>query len=217
MEYDGRTKLLTAVADNLNPEKTYHLKLAIANKTDKNYGSGVFLANLDLGVDAYVDSPWKSSYNWPAGYDDTGLDQWYTGCPQTLTLAFTPNPADRTINLNYLGLAEKYIVDASGKALPTRLKLAGGDTIIRLDIKTLAVPEAMEGQTGAVEAVILQGGGKGLVYLTSAQAGEVKIYGISGSLLQTFTLPAASKSSVTLPVGIYIVSLNGKTYKVVVR
>ncbi|MDR1601665.1 MAG: T9SS type A sorting domain-containing protein [Tannerella sp.] len=43
------------------------------------------------------------------------------------------------------------------------------------------------------------------------------MYDTSGSLLQAFTLPAASKSSIMLPAGLYIVDLNGKTYKVVVR
>lgn len=49
MEYDGRTIKLQAVAENLDPSKTYTLKLAICNVSDDGLGSAVFLANLDLG------------------------------------------------------------------------------------------------------------------------------------------------------------------------
>ena len=49
MEYDGRTTVLQAVAGNLNTEKKYRLKLAIANVSDWTYGSCIFLSNLDLG------------------------------------------------------------------------------------------------------------------------------------------------------------------------
>jgi hypothetical protein len=422
MEYDGRTILLTAVADSLDTQKTYHLRLAISNvgsTSDVSYGSGVFLSNLDLGFpEAGVDSPYKGSYDWPEEYDLLGLDQWYANCPQTLTLKFTPNPTqDRTVELKYLGLAEKYLVDAEGKALPAEVTLESGDSIIALDLMTLTVPETLEGQTGSIVANVLMGGsdttdffkfynrptysvdyvlptaqyagkldihlkggspkmfrtfnggitwesawapitqsqianlglkgqivlkepnscfdvivpiekyegstpivrritvprltdadiypppgahfaeslhdftvtvhptgvnagripvittgralipdsvgvelksvengvytfvihyiqqaidlkidfvspsasasatvseteiwgGSGQIYFSSPQAGEAKIYGISGSLLQSFTLPAASKSSITLPAGLYVVSLNGMTYKVVVR
>jgi len=66
MEYDGYTVKLQAVADKLIPGKWYHLKLAVANTAqknsytpnvfpvsfdnDRNHGSGVFLADLDLGA-----------------------------------------------------------------------------------------------------------------------------------------------------------------------
>lgn len=49
MTYDGRTIKLQAVAENLDPTKTYTLKLAICNIGDNAFGSAVFLANLNLG------------------------------------------------------------------------------------------------------------------------------------------------------------------------
>ncbi len=54
--YNGRTTVLTATA-NIIPDETYHIKLIIADQTDRNYDSAVFIeANsfnptIDLGAD----------------------------------------------------------------------------------------------------------------------------------------------------------------------
>lgn len=54
--FNGRTKILSAIA-SINPNVTYHIKLIIADQTDKNYDSAVFIegnsfnATVDLGDD----------------------------------------------------------------------------------------------------------------------------------------------------------------------
>ena len=54
--YNGRTKILSATA-NIVPNVSYHIKLIIADQTDKNYDSAVFIegnsfnATVDLGED----------------------------------------------------------------------------------------------------------------------------------------------------------------------
>ncbi|MEZ4802368.1 MAG: choice-of-anchor L domain-containing protein [Gelidibacter sp.] len=54
--YNGRTKIMSATA-SINPNVTYHIKLIIADQTDKNYDSAVFIqgnsfnASVDLGDD----------------------------------------------------------------------------------------------------------------------------------------------------------------------
>ena len=75
MEYDGHTVVLQAVADNLDTEKTYHLKLAIANVSDNAYGSAVFLSNLDLGS-AGIDftSPYLSGHRANSSFHGVSAD-----------------------------------------------------------------------------------------------------------------------------------------------
>jgi hypothetical protein len=81
MEYDGYTFKLQAVADKLVPGKWYHLKLAVANTAqrdpggsidfDRNHGSGVFLADLDLGkVEGNMHYPYRYEV-----FDDKGVDE----------------------------------------------------------------------------------------------------------------------------------------------
>ncbi|MCK7591572.1 T9SS type B sorting domain-containing protein [Subsaxibacter sp. CAU 1640] len=54
--FNGRTKVMSATA-NITPNVTYHIKLVIADQTDKNYDSAVFIegnsfnASVDLGDD----------------------------------------------------------------------------------------------------------------------------------------------------------------------
>ncbi|MDR1381188.1 MAG: T9SS type A sorting domain-containing protein [Tannerella sp.] len=157
MELDGITVKLTAKADSLIPGKWYHLKLAIA-QVDYAHGEGVFLADLDLGTPETGIEPVEPDYDWPAANDLLGPEQWYAGCPQTLKLKFLPDANDRTIQLKYLGLAEKYLVDMDGKEMPAELTLAKNDTVIRIEFMTVSVPEAQEGQTGAIVTSIVGGG-----------------------------------------------------------
>jgi hypothetical protein len=86
MEYDGYTVKLKAVADRLLPGKWYHLKLAVANtvqqstpvsdfEVDQNHGSGVFLANLNLGqVEGDVSHPYLYEAFDELGRDEAGND-----------------------------------------------------------------------------------------------------------------------------------------------
>ncbi len=77
--YNGRTSVLTATA-NIVPNTEYHIKIVIADQTDKNYDSAVFIegnsfnANVDLGediqtcasdvtLDGNIDNP-QATYTW---------------------------------------------------------------------------------------------------------------------------------------------------------
>ncbi|MDR2120078.1 MAG: T9SS type A sorting domain-containing protein [Tannerella sp.] len=158
MELDGLTIKLTAKADSLIPGKWYHLKLGIS-QVDQAHGEGVFLADLDLGSpEAGIESN-VAKYNWPEANDELGKDQWYAGCPQTLKLKFLPDASNpRTVKLTYIGLTKNYIVGTDGKAIPSEYTLAKNDTVIRIDFMTLTVPDALEGQTGAIVSTIVGGG-----------------------------------------------------------
>ncbi len=77
--FNGRTEVLTAMA-SIEPNVTYHIKLVIADQTDKNYDSAVFIqgnsfnATVDLGediqtcastvlLDANISNP-DATYSW---------------------------------------------------------------------------------------------------------------------------------------------------------
>jgi hypothetical protein len=83
-----------------------------------------------------------------------------------------------------------------------------------LDIRIDFIPAPVD--TAPVDETAVWGD-RGLVGITSARAGEVKIYNISGIHVQTFILPSAGTSRIPLPPGVYIVSLNEKTYKTIVK
>ncbi|MDR1331154.1 MAG: T9SS type A sorting domain-containing protein [Tannerella sp.] len=165
MELDGITVKLTAKADSLIPGKWYHLKLAIA-QVDQAHGEGVFLADLDLGTPEAGIEPGKSDYNWPAANDLPGPGQLYAGCSQTLRIKFLPEVNDRTVRLDYLGLAKNCLAGADGSKMPSELPLAKGDTVIRIEFTTLTVPEAQEGQTGAIATSIVGGGSDTTAFFT---------------------------------------------------
>lgn len=58
----------------------------------------------------------------------------------------------------------------------------------------------------------------GQLYVTSAAAGRANVYNVLGKLNRSLTLSAGETKSVSVPAGIYVVSLNnGKAYKVSVR
>jgi len=159
VEYDGYTIKLSAVADNLDPTKTYTLKLAICNIGDNGLGSAVFLSNLDLGVpEAGINSDYVGKY-WDASYDLLGLDHWYADCVQTLDLEFqADNVHDRTVDITPIGLAANYLVQADGSPLPSEIILLKGESNILITFTTKTVPANLEGGTGAIVASIVNGG-----------------------------------------------------------
>jgi hypothetical protein len=75
---------------------------------------------------------------------------WYEGCPQTFTQSFAVLTADQEIGISYLGLAQEYLTADGGGALPTRMTLPAGQTELTFAFRTIAVPEGLEGETGAV-------------------------------------------------------------------
>ena len=57
----------------------------------------------------------------------------------------------------------------------------------------------------------------GQLYVTSAVAANAKVYSVAGALVKTVALAAGETASASLPTGLYIVTLNNNSYKVVVQ
>ncbi len=115
MEYDGRTVKLQAIADNLDPNKTYTLKLAICNIGDNAYGSAVFLANLDLGK-AEGDVGGPNTGISVAEVDALGIDK-ITGKPMFL---YGNRPCTFPMELKFdnIALSTNAIIDINYIASP---------------------------------------------------------------------------------------------------
>jgi hypothetical protein len=56
----------------------------------------------------------------------------------------------------------------------------------------------------------------GQLYIATVQAGEAQIYNLVGRQVKTLSLAAGETLAETLPTGVYIVSLNGRSYKVLI-
>lgn len=74
LQYDGYTQVLLAEYYPLQPGQTYHIKLAIADATDGNYDSGVFLRAGSFGSSIKCGTPTivQSTPTAPICYDGTG-------------------------------------------------------------------------------------------------------------------------------------------------
>ena len=157
MEYGGRTIKLTAKANGLSTTKTYRLSLKVANVYDDNWGSAVFLSNLDLGApEVGLDTPYMGAWN--REWDEQGKDHLYTDCIQTLKLGFLPAAFDRKLVLSYMGIASKEnIRKADGSPLPDTLDLKANEELITFPVKILPVPAADNGKEGAIKACIVSG------------------------------------------------------------
>ncbi|MDR2120685.1 MAG: T9SS type A sorting domain-containing protein [Tannerella sp.] len=81
---------------------------------------------------------------------------------------------------------------------------------IRLNIDIPAAGEYVAGDK-------VWSGGGGQLFVTSHKAGAAKVYNVIGEQVKTTVLAAGETTSVSLPKGVYVITLNGKTYKVVVR
>jgi hypothetical protein len=55
------------------------------------------------------------------------------------------------------------------------------------------------------------------LYITSVTGGEARIYGITGALAKAVAVAVGETQSVSLPAGVYVVVLGGKTYKAIVK
>ena len=157
MEYGGRTIKLTAKANGLSTAKTYRLSLKVANVADQNWGSAVFLSNLDLGApEVGLDTPYMGAWN--PEWDEQGKDHLYADCIQTLKLSFLPAAFDRKLVLSYMGIASKEnIRKADGSPLPDTLDLKANEELITFPIKILPVPAADNGKEGAIKVCIVGG------------------------------------------------------------
>lgn len=115
--YDGMTVVLTASASVI-PCQTYHLKLAVADVSDRIYDSGVMLqANSVVSVPVTISSTADLDY---AGYNST-----YEGCVGgkfTFSIP-TPQPSDVLVNISVSGTA---INGVDYPAIPSSITIPAG-------------------------------------------------------------------------------------------
>ncbi|MDR1407701.1 MAG: choice-of-anchor L domain-containing protein [Tannerella sp.] len=197
MEYDGYTTKLTAVADKLLPGKWYHLKLAIANTAqrdqsgggmdiDNNHGSGVFLANLNLGkVEGNIGYPYLYEAFDYIGQDDDGNYHLFShedpakilpdAADYPMTLHFDSTAAENasTVFISYININPSAVLTPDGEKLFAysstlncdTLQLAGaGDTLRHYTFKlSTDYPNFVNGQYVGI-VISLQGGSTDTVY-----------------------------------------------------
>ena len=133
-EYDGLTsdelgikKSLTARAEVV-PCSTYHLKLAVADRLDNVYDSGVFISELSGGVP-------QLGVNYVSGIEYLIED--CTSLPDEITISLSsPQEEDITYDVIVLGTAERdvdYVTD-----LPSSITFQAGETDFTFPITPLA-------------------------------------------------------------------------------
>lgn len=126
-QYDGYTKVLTAVMEGLTPCQSYHIKLALADAGDAAYDSAVFLAansfnaGQSIAVQAFVPS--------------TNSAAAYEGCQDGYFIFTRPSDSDLSeplvIPLLIDGTAQPNV---DYDALPNQAVIQAGDTSVILPI-----------------------------------------------------------------------------------
>ena len=117
-EFDGHTKMLTTMAQTVQPGQTYQLKLAIANISDEYVGSGVFLraGSLDLGL---------GLSNQSGGVD--AMNNVFEGCgTNQFVLKLNPTGSSIPVTLSYSGTATGRITKPDGTAMPSSVIIPAG-------------------------------------------------------------------------------------------
>lgn len=101
---------------------------------------------------------------------------------------------------------------------PSTKEPGGYDVRIRKVREELTVTVTYEGNSNVEAAATRVWGENGQLYIMSAAAGRANVYNVLGKLNRSVTLSAGETKSVSVPAGIYVVSMNnGKAYKVAVR
>jgi hypothetical protein len=96
-----------------------------------------------------------------------------------------------------------------------------GDGVYEVTVKIvnsalrLSISLAPAGITDAEGTHVWGAGGQ--IHLTAATAASATIYSATGAQVKTVALGAGETTGVSLPAGFYIVALNGKAYKVVLK
>jgi len=57
---------------------------------------------------------------------------------------------------------------------------------------------------------------RGSLYIYAARDGEARIYNLTGQLVKAIPYAAGETVRTALPTGVYVVVVNGRTYKIVV-
>ena len=101
---------------------------------------------------------------------------------------------------------------------PSTKEPGGYDVRIRKVREELTVTVTYEGNSNVEAAATRVWGENGQLYIMSSAAGRANVYNVLGKLNRSVTLSAGETKSVSVPAGIYVVSMNnGKAYKVAVR
>ncbi|MBL0308410.1 MAG: choice-of-anchor L domain-containing protein [Bacteroidetes bacterium] len=121
--YDGMTGVFSAIAQ-VTPCQTYHLKIAIADVTDRIYDSGVFLRAYSISAAPYNVSV-TSAINYP-GYTST-----YEGCVNgTINVGISAAQASNvTLNLTVTGSATN---GTDYNTIPSTVTIPAGQTSVSL-------------------------------------------------------------------------------------
>jgi hypothetical protein len=77
-------------------------------------------------------------------------EKWFGHCEYIFTATIPDNGATREVNLTYLGLAADYLVMRGGIRPPAKVTLRSGETQLYLVLKTLRVPDNLNGESGAI-------------------------------------------------------------------
>lgn len=104
------------------------------------------------------------------------------------------------------------------KIEPSKKEAGAYDIKIRKVREELTVTITYEGNSNVEAAGTRVWGENGQLYIMSSAAGRANVYNVLGKLNRSVTLSAGETKSVSVPAGIYVVSMNnGKAYKVAVR
>ncbi|MEO5943637.1 MAG: choice-of-anchor L domain-containing protein [Ferruginibacter sp.] len=123
--HDGHTTVLTAL-EKVQPCQTYHLKLVIADVSDGEFDSGVFLEAKSLSSNVFKLDP-------NTKVDATGNNFLAEGCQKGVLKITRPYATifSQTINLDYQGTA---VNGVDVQTLPATVTIPANQTEINLDI-----------------------------------------------------------------------------------
>lgn len=116
--YNGRTEVLTAVAENLIPNTTYEIKLVVADQGDTNFDTAIFIeeGSFNLGGDLGDDITLAAGTAPCGGIEDITLDTQSPGFMHTWFFngVEIPGATDSTLTVNEAGTYEVLVVFAPG-------------------------------------------------------------------------------------------------------
>lgn len=195
------------------------------------------VASLTYGDKIKVTAPWGGEYT----LDIPGIeDEVAPGTllrPVTIPVVFdaalsrepgvhqTPSAEDFTFTIKPTGsnVGKVPTVSTGRTDLPdsegvTYAKLSDGSYLVTIVRVQSPINLTIDFATGnaAVENNSVWSNGN-LLYMSTATSGVANIYSITGALVNTVALTAGETANVSLPTGFYVVTVNGKAYKVTVK
>ena len=201
--------------------------------------SDLEVANLTYGDKILVTSPWGNEYL----VDIPGIRNDDDVPPGTIQRAVTvPVVSDATLNIEsgVHQVASSYdfsfiikptganedlepLVTTGRTDIPdsegiTYQKLSDGSwlvTIIRVKTNINLSIGFTVGNASIESNSVWANGGQ--LYVNAATSSKASIYSITGALVKTAAIAAGETANISLPTGFYVVTVNGKAYKVIVK